>query len=158
MGILFAILAAIGWGTSAVFAGKGLSNIKVIPGTALSVLSSFLTVGVATVALQWNDLMTVSWQAIALFATIGILSFALGRAFNYLGIERIGAARATSVTASAPFFASLTAIIFLKETPNLLVVAGTVLVIGGLYLTMSGGSKQKPKSSIQNPEVRSAGS
>ncbi len=155
MGILFAILAAIGWGTSAVFAGKGLSNIKVIPGTALSVLSSFFTVGVATVALQWNDLMTVSWQAIALFAAVGILSFALGRAFNYMGIERIGAARATSITACAPFFASLTAIIFLNERPNLLVIGGTILVIGGLYLTMSGGSRQKPESSIQNPEMRS---
>ncbi len=72
-----------------------------------------------------------------------------------MGIERIGAARATSLTASAPFFASLTAIAFLKEVPNFLIVSGTILVIGGLYLTMSGKGDWKPKAEAgsQNQKV-----
>ncbi len=146
MGIIFALLSSIGWGISAILAGKGLSNIKVLPGTALSLVSTFLTVALATVVLQWKELTSISWQGILLFAAIGIFSFALGRLFNYLGIERIGAARCTSLTASAPFFASVLAILFLGEKPNILIISGTILVIAGLYLTMSGRAAVKPEA------------
>ncbi len=138
MGIIFAFMSAIGWGIGNVFAGLGLCHVKALPGSALSMAAGAFTLALITFIVQPRDLLAISGQAMALFATIGVFSFALGRFINYAGIKRIGAARATSVTASAPLFASLLAIIILKETPNLLVIGGTVLVVGGLYLTMSG--------------------
>ncbi len=138
MGIMFAVLSSIAWGIGNIFAGLGLCNLKALPGSALSMVAGLLTLATVTTILQRKELLSISWQAMLLFAAIGVFSFALGRFVNYIGIRRIGAARATVVTASAPFFASLMAIIFLKEVPNLLVVSGTVLVAAGLYLTMSG--------------------
>ncbi|MDP2720247.1 MAG: DMT family transporter [Dehalococcoidia bacterium] len=140
MGIFFAVISSIGWGVSAVLVGGSLHKMKVLPGTALSVVASFLTVAIITSLLQWDELVSAGWNAVLLFALVGVLSFTLGRFFNYLGIRRLGAARTTSITAAAPLFASITAIIFLKEVPNTLIISGTILVVVGLYLTMS--SKQ----------------
>ena len=86
--------------------------------------------------LQRKELFSISWEAAAWFAIIGIMSLSMGRLFNYQGIQRIGAARAATITSASPLFASLTAVIFLKEVPNLLVVMGTILVVGGLYIIM----------------------
>ncbi|MDP2720244.1 MAG: DMT family transporter [Dehalococcoidia bacterium] len=137
MGIFFAILSSIGWALSAILVGHGLRNLKPLPGAALSLISSFLTVGCLTLLLQRNELLSIPLKGILWFAVIGTFNFALGRLCHYLSIQRIGAARTTSITASAPIFASLSAIIFLGETPNLMVIAGTVLVLGGVYTTIS---------------------
>src|SRR5581483_1701090 len=63
------------------------------------------------------------------------------RLFTYTGIAKIGAARSYALRASAPLFSAVLAIIFLGEQTTLPIVAGTLAIVAGIFLTSweSGG-------------------
>jgi drug/metabolite transporter (DMT)-like permease len=74
--------------------------------------------------------------AILLFGVVGILNFPLGRFFNYLSISHLGVGRSTPILASAPLFAMVLAVIFTGETISAGTIAGTALILTGLYVTV----------------------
>jgi drug/metabolite transporter, DME family len=68
-----------------------------------------------------------------LFAPTGTLQPSI-RLFTYAGIHYMGASRGTTVRGSHPLFSTALAIIFLGEEATLPVIAGTVLIVGGITL------------------------
>jgi len=137
VGIGFALLAAFGWGMGAVFARLGLQHIKVTTGTFISLIASLLLTGSITLLVRFDELASISLGAILWFFMIGVINFPLGRRFNYLGIHHIGVGRATPIFSSSPIFALTIAVVFTQETINPLIVLGTGLVVGGLWLLVS---------------------
>ena len=137
LAIVFAILASVGFGMNAVFARLGLRGVKSSVGTAVSMLSSLVLSAVIAFALELDGLLSLSPKIFLWAALIGILNFPLGRFFNYISVNRVGASRATAVIASTPLFALLFAVAFLGERPSALVIVGTFAVIAGLVLVVS---------------------
>lgn len=137
LGILLAIAAAFFWGTSAIFSRLGLQNIKASTGTFISMLSSILVVGLLALTLNFDDVVHISSTALLWFGLIGVVNYVLGRQFNFLSITYIGATKATTLFASAPFFAIILAVTLIGESINLSSIIGTFVVIAGLYLVIT---------------------
>ncbi len=139
--VLLALLAAASWGFSAVLVRIGLRDASTSAGTLVSLVAGFLFMGVLVVALQFEALASVSPRAVLMFALIGMLNFPIGRFFNYLGMSRLGVGRSTPLLASAPLFAVLIAVFFTGEQLQLATAAGGVLILSGLYVTLSGRTR-----------------
>ena len=137
LGIILAISAGFWWGAGAILARLGLRGIKASTGTLISLLASTLLVGLLALVLNFNDLVHVSPTAILWFGLIGILNFVLGRQFNFTAIKYIGATKATPLFASAPLFAMVLAVTFTGESVNPAIIAGTIIILGGIYLVVT---------------------
>jgi len=74
----------------------------------------------------------VAPQAAAWFAAVGILGPCLGRVFNYMGVERLGAARATPLVNSSPLFTTVLALVFLREQVTFKILLGVIRIVSGI--------------------------
>ncbi len=137
MAIGLALLAAWSWGMSAVLVRLGLRDLSTSTGTLISLAAGLLLIGSLTVMLERDGLAELSWRAFWLFGLVGILSFPMGRFFNYMAMTRIGVARSTPVLASAPLWAVLIAVFFTGEELRPATVVGMALILGGVYFTLS---------------------
>lgn len=139
LGIAFSLLAALGFGLSAVLARPGLAHIGVYRGTLISVVGSLVFIGLIALLADFRGLLRVSLVALGWFALIGLLNFALGRLFYNLGIQRIGVARSSPLVGTTPLLAGALAVLFLGERLSLLLGVGAVMVVAGVVLIMREG-------------------
>ena len=138
-GILLAIAAACCWSWSAILARLGLSKgIKSSTGTFVSMLSSFVLVGILVLTTSFDTVVHLAPLALLWFGLIGLVNYVLGRQSNYAAIRRIGVVRASPLFASAPLFAMILAVSFLGEIINPAIVIGTIIIVAGLYLVVTG--------------------
>lgn len=138
LGVLLAIAAAASYSVSAVLARLGLQGgIRTSTGTFISSLSSLALIGTLALIVNFKDMQALLPEAILWFALIGFINYVLGRQFNYGSIQRIGVSRAAPLFASSPLFAFLLAVIFLGESVNPALIAGTLVLVGGLYLVVT---------------------
>lgn len=72
--------------------------------------------------------------AVLAFAGAGFVGTMLGRAFEYAGIERIGASRSEPIKASQPLHAALLAVFLLGESLSVARLAGIVCIVAGIAL------------------------
>ncbi|MBI2145117.1 DMT family transporter [Candidatus Woesearchaeota archaeon] len=72
--------------------------------------------------------------AVLFFVAGGLLAQGVARTLQYIGIDKVGPARNHTVLGTAPVFAGMLAIIFLKETLSLKILAGTALVVIGVAI------------------------
>lgn len=135
--IALAIAAAASWGLSAVLVRKGLRDLSTSAGTLISLTAGLLFTAVLVAALEFEALLRVSWQAVALFGLIGVLNFPMGRFFNYMAIGRLGVGRSTPLLASSPLFAVLIAVLMTGEQLTLATGAGIALILGGVFITIT---------------------
>jgi drug/metabolite transporter (DMT)-like permease len=131
MGILGAFTAALAWGTDAVFARQGLRKVRPALGTFLSLCAAFV---VCLIALAISGPARYPVRGILWFMMVGVCNFLIGRQCNYRSTQRLGAARASSLMATAPLVSVTLAVTFTGEhlTPPLLI--GVLLTVGGVIL------------------------
>ena len=65
---------------------------------------------------------------------IGVCNFLIGRQCNFRSTQRLGAARAASLMATAPLFSVTLAVAFTGERLTLPLLAGVLLTVGGVIL------------------------
>jgi drug/metabolite transporter, DME family len=135
LAIALALVAALGFGSSAVFARIGMQGIPPLPSTLISAAASFLPTALLAVVFASADIRALPAVALLLFLGHGVLTYVGGRAQNLLAINFIGASRSSPFVGSGALFAAILAIIFLGETWHPLVALGTVAVVGGLVLS-----------------------
>ena len=141
LGILFAFLATLGFGSSAVFARLGLQEISFKIGTLISVTTSFLFTAVFMLAFDAADIPLVTGIAFLWFLAYGLITFPIARFLNYKSLNMAGATRVTPILALNPIFATILAMWLLGERPNLLIGMGVLVTVIGLGLIVS---EQRP--------------
>ena len=135
LAIGLALVAALGFGSAAIFARIGMQGIRPLPSTLISAAASFVPTAVLALIFAWSDIRSLSAIALLLFLGHGALTYLGGRAQNLLSINFIGASRSSPFVGSGALFAGILAIIFFGESWHLLVALGTVAVVGGLVLS-----------------------
>ena len=138
LGIALAITAAFFWGATAIFVRLGLREIKTSTGTFLSMISSVVLVGFLALIINFDAIASLSLEAILWFGLIGLINFFLGRQLNYIAIRYVGVVKATPIFSSAPLFAMILAVTLTGEKINVLIIIGTVSIIAGLYMIITG--------------------
>ncbi len=86
-----------------------------------------LALGVSYSEIKSLDLQTLGW-----FALMGTMAYPFARVLVNTAITMVGASGAAPMGSIQPILALGLAVAFLDERPNLLVIAGTVVVVGGL--------------------------
>jgi drug/metabolite transporter, DME family len=128
---LIALGAALSYAASGIAAKRGLRYSTPITVTLISVTIHAVTLSAAL--LLTGGIPAVSWWVLFLFALTGTLQPII-RLFTYAGIHYIGASRGTTLRGAHPLFSTSLAIIFLGEQATVPVIAGTVLIVGGITL------------------------
>jgi DME family drug/metabolite transporter len=133
-GELLALTAALLWGAIPILVRKGLPHSSASVAVVIGLLASVPLL----LAVFWLNphsvFQVVAPQAAAWFAAVGILGPCLGRVFNYMGVERLGAARATPLINSSPLFTTILAVIFLRERLTPKILLGVLCIVGGIVV------------------------
>ena len=137
LAILLGIAAGVTFGFVPLFARLGLLHLRTNTGVLTSMLAGLFVVGLFAVPLHIHDMVAISMKTLLWVAILGLFNYRLGRFFNYTSVRLAGVARASPLLATAPLWATLGAIIFLGETPNLGTLIGAIAVAGGVALIVS---------------------
>jgi len=137
LGILLAIIAALGWSISSIFARLGLQQIKPALGTFISLVSSATLVVLLSMIMNFDAIVSLSLTALLWFGVIGVISYGIGRQLRFFSIRYIGVAKAAPIFASSPLFAVILAVAFTGERINLAIAIGTLCIVTGASLLMT---------------------
>ena len=128
---LIALGASLSYAASGILAKRGLRYSTPITVTLVSV--SIHAVTLWSTLLLTGGIPAVSWWVLFLFVLTGTLQPVI-RLFTYAGIHYIGASRGTTLRGAHPLFSTTLAIIFLGEQATLPILAGTIMIVGGITL------------------------
>jgi drug/metabolite transporter (DMT)-like permease len=155
LGILYAACGAFTFALNNVMMRRGVVTGSVLQGMALTVPFGGLTFLVIATALgELNQLVMFPAVALAWLAGQGIVHFVFGRYCNYKSNQLMGVNLAAPVVQLQVPVAMLLAVLTLRETLTVLQLFGSVLMLGGSFITQSNASK--PKKAPAVPEQNSA--
>ena len=130
--VVAAILSSLFFAASNTAAKRGLSGSN--PPTAFFVDIITASIIFAVPLIYFMPVGAIPLAGIAWFAVSGVVGTTLGRITQFYAIERMGAAIATPVANIFPIFSTAAAVLFLGESLTVLVIAGTLLTVVGLFV------------------------
>ncbi len=137
---LLALTAALGFGVAGVFLKRGLQYAS--PFTAAVVSVTFTAVFIWVLAVATVPLEPLLTWRILPFLAAGLVAPGLARLVLFVGVHRVGLARAAPLVATAPLFSVAMAILLLGERPGWRLLAGAAgIVAGGVLLSRRGGAE-----------------
>jgi drug/metabolite transporter, DME family len=132
LGECLALTSAVLWGAIPVFVRKGLVHASPSVAAVVGLLASLpLLLGVFLFHPR-SVMQAVEPQAALWFVAVGVLGPGLGRLFNYVGVQRLGATRATPLINSSPLFTTIFALVFLHEQITLKIALGVLCIVSGI--------------------------
>ena len=137
LGIVYSLLAGVGFGSTAVFAQLVLQHIRTTTVTLVSLVVSTAFTLVIALILHPREPFALGAPAYLWFLLAGVLTFPLGRLLNYTAVHLAGVSRSQPIIGASPLFATALAVMLGGETLNLPMLLGTVAIIGGLALILS---------------------
>lgn len=155
MGILFALVAAVGWATEGVVCGYGMKEGNVDPQMALLIrevtsavvyillVTPLMLGGYGNAVEGMRAVFTYApcWLLIAFTALVGMSSFFMW----YTSIDLIGAAKALCFNVTYSFWAVVFTFILIGSTLKWNILAGSLMIIGGVAMaTLVKKREKKP--------------
>jgi drug/metabolite transporter (DMT)-like permease len=139
-GVALALGAAVCWGASTVLLRLGLENVAVPVANVIRL--SLLAVILFSLAARQGQLTQIpalfqraNRRTLGIILSAGILGMTLGTLTFLAAVQKAGAARTSTLTAAMPLFGVPFSLI-LGERLTRRAVVGTVLTIGGVWLTI----------------------
>jgi drug/metabolite transporter (DMT)-like permease len=156
-GLILALVAALSFSAGIVLVRKTAGEA----GESFSVTAISVFVGIPFFAIailisgEWSQLYHISWRALALLGSAGVIHFIFGRLLGYNSFRLIGANRATIYTMTNRFYTVLFSVLFLDETLTYYIVFGVLLMFAGaaLITTEKKGITEKKKK-LSRDEVK----
>ena len=120
------------WGINGVLLRIGLKNEDVVSATT----TIMLVVSTVTFAFSLRDLgsATLETHNLALLFMAGFFSYYVARIITYRSVTEVGSSRAFSATSTRILFSALFGYLVLRENVSPLILAGTGLMVVGLYI------------------------
>jgi drug/metabolite transporter (DMT)-like permease len=138
LGVLYAALGAFTFALNNVTMRRGVVTGSVLQGMAITVPIGGLSFLVMTVVFgELGQLVVFPSVALAWLAGQGIVHFVLGRYCNYKSNQLMGVNLAAPVVQLQVPFAMMLAVATLHEKFTMLQVIGSVLMLGGSFVTQS---------------------
>jgi drug/metabolite transporter (DMT)-like permease len=154
LGILYAALGAFTFALNNVAMRRGVVTGSVLQGMAVTVPIGGLSFLVLTLAFgELGELLVFPAAALAWLAAQGIVHFVLGRYCNYKSNQLMGVNLAAPVVQLQVPFAMLMAVVMLHEEFTVLQAVGSVLMLGGSFITQTKSSKHRDKATAPPPRA-----
>jgi len=135
-GAVFAILGALGFSLSHIFVRRAV--IKVVDATTGILITVPISVPFFLVILAvTGDIDSVSrfsWQGYLWLSAAGIVHFVAGRSFSYMCVQLVGQNIAGILRRAGPIIAVSLGIFLLGEPLTWPIVAGVLLIVGGITI------------------------
>jgi drug/metabolite transporter, DME family len=129
---VLSMASAVGFGVAGVLLRRGLQHANPLSAAVVSITVTTAFVWFFTL-LSRPIGQLVTWRVWP-FLVAGLVAPGLARLMFFVGIDRIGVARAFSLMATAPLFAVAIAMVFLGERPTPVLLLGAVAIAGGSTL------------------------
>ena len=138
MGVVYALCAAVFWGTSPVLVKRGLTCADVSAATLYQQATILLTLFVS--ALIEGDLFAgkIPVEAVLVFVATGVVGAYMGRTLFVKSVDQMGASRAQSLNNSSPLITVLLAAVALGERLSFAVLLGVMFIISGVFFVTHG--------------------
>jgi drug/metabolite transporter (DMT)-like permease len=138
---LLASLTAVAYAAALVSSRRGLKYSTPDTVTLVSILVQNTTLWAAVYLT--GGIPNVSWIAVGIFCIVG--TFQMGvRILAYTGVLKIGASRSGSLQSIGPLISAILAVTILGEPVSTPIVAGTLLVVGGVVLVSWKAEREVP--------------
>jgi drug/metabolite transporter (DMT)-like permease len=152
LGVLYAALGAFTFALNNVAMRRGVVTGSVLQGMALTVPIGGLSFLVMTLAFgELGQLELFPTVALAWLACQGVVHFVVGRYCNYKSNQLMGVNLTAPVVQLQVPFAMILAVVTLHEKFTVLQAIGSVLMLGGSFITQSNVGKSRKKASIPLP-------
>ena len=135
MVILLLAITTLLWGATPIIEKIGLA--KVDPLVGVTVRSTVVTIGLFFLLFfmgKGRELIEVSGRNILLFGASGVRAGLLGMWTYYTALRMEATSKIVPIAASYPLVTAFLSIIILKEGVTLSRVAGTALIVSGIWL------------------------
>jgi drug/metabolite transporter (DMT)-like permease len=131
--ILWALAAAAGFGAGMVTTRLGLRRLSAAAGARISIPTAALMLWLLA---PWRVTVPVPvpWEAVAIFAAVGLAFPAWVTLLTFEANRRLGATNTAMLSATAPVFAVLGGVLLLGEPLTGAVAGGTAAVVAGAAL------------------------
>ena len=127
-------------------AQSGMQHVKPASVTIISLVVGSVIVFIVAFILEIDELTSISIIALLFILLNAVLSYPIGRLFNFIGVKYAGASRASSVIGIAPLITTGLAVWLTDEKLTLMILGGTILILLGITLILS----DRPISSAEN--------
>jgi uncharacterized membrane protein len=134
--VAFAFLAACGFASGNVLVRVGTQKVPAPTAALLTVLSGVVVVGGLALALNLDEITSLSTEAMGWILVLGIMGYPMARLFIITAISMVGATRAVPMAGLQPVIAFTLGVILLGERPDLLVIVGTPVIVAGLFFVV----------------------
>ena len=141
LAIVLALLAAIGWGTSAVLVRAGLRGMSPVTGTVVSLAAGATLIGTIALAVYGPDAFALSAAAFGWIFLLGSVNYPLGRFLNFTAVSLAGVSRAAPIQAASPLIAMSLGIFLGNETLTPLIALGALSIVSGVVLIVTARAK-----------------
>jgi transporter family protein len=140
IGLLLAVGAAVMWALASIVTKLAITGLDLLTASAIRLPVAALVLWLLVLAQEGWPLRIPPWRLTRrvwlVLAGAGLLGPGLGAYLWMLAMTEIGAARTDVITATAPIFAMLLAIIVLRETVSRRAAIGTLLSVAGIALVL----------------------
>lgn len=140
LAIVLSLLTSFCFASASLFAQRGLYLLSTPWGVWITLVANSVFLLVLHVLLHPEAPILIATNL--LFVLIGLFVPGVTRILIFRGIRKMGTSMTATVVNGTPMFATLLAIIFLRERPGLLVLSGIGLIVGGLMALSLRGEKR----------------
>jgi drug/metabolite transporter (DMT)-like permease len=138
LGIVFALMAALGWGAGDVFARRALDHM---PSGLAMTLAMFVIVptlvGLALLVHGPSAFTGLPLVFYALAALGGALGYVSGQLLHLAAINKAGVTLTAPLIGAAPLLAMLMGVTLGGERPNLPTVVGAFVIVAGVVILLT---------------------
>jgi drug/metabolite transporter (DMT)-like permease len=153
-GLFLAIISAFSFSTGIVIVRRA----SAAAGESFSVTAMSVLVGIpffalaVTIAGDWDKVLMISWRALALLGSAGVIHFIFGRLLGYNSYRLIGANKATPYVMSNRLYTVFFSFLFLVENITVFIIAGVLFMFLGTALT---SAEKKTVSATKEKKILS---
>ena len=140
LAIAFALLSALGFACGNVFIRMGIERVTPRAATFWTVLTGAVLLISLAFAFNFPEIKSLKLSTIGWFALMGLMAYPLARVLQNTAINMVGASRAVPMASVQPLVAFMLGMLLLGERPNLLVSAGTPVIVAGLLMVVLAGN------------------
>ncbi|MHA1835588.1 MAG: DMT family transporter [Candidatus Odinarchaeia archaeon] len=136
-GEILAILAALNWGFSSIIDKKAVDKINPLLANTLRAIPACLfslLVMVVFEGIEFLFLMTLYEIFLTVIGTV--FALIIGDLLFLYSLKKLGVAKSIPITSTYPFFAIISASVFLSEEVSIFLLFGTIMIILGIWFVI----------------------
>ena len=148
-GVLFASVTAVSWAVFTYFIKRALTGAPVLKVTAaMTTVNAALVTLIAVFFISVEDFWGVTATTLTFAFLAGFFHIGISRSFFYRAIHRIGPNRSIPIALTYPVITAFGASFMLGEKPTLSIIAGLLILLGGITLIVQAEPSQSVESDI----------